>query len=323
MPKVSIVIPVYNLGNLLHRCLGSVLTQTHSDIQLLLIDDGSSDNSLSLCQQYAEKDSRIEVFHHQNHGVSYTRNVGISQATGDYIIFIDGDDTISSTYIADLVRDAESSGADIVLCGIQRVHENQEVEAMRLARAHPDKKSFWEFCCTSRSPLVGYAPNKLYRLSLIKENNLSFNTSMHAQEDLDFALRAYSRARSIVISEVCGYSYFYAPGKRHMPVQDLLRNQIALYNFARESGAPPHALYSVSRLVQGMLFAYLYSQPEKSHIEQLHSLPGLADILRATFSLCIRETQFVAFLFINRHFRALQGYMRARSFCKSLLTLSR
>ena len=320
MPKVSIVIPVYNIGNVLVRCLDSVLGQTHKNLQIILIDDGSSDNSLAVCKQYAEKDSRIEVYHHKNHGVSYTRNVGILRASGDYIIFIDGDDTISNTYIADLVNEAESNSADIVLCGIQRVRENQEVETMRLKNTLPDKKAFWEFCCTTRSPLIGYAPNKLYRLSLIKENGLLFNTAMHAQEDLNFALQAYSCANCIHISDVCGYSYYYAPGKRHMPIEDLITNQILLYQNARAEHVSTQALKKEIKNIYSLLFAYIASIPPISHIKKVRNIPNFDKILNTKHVFISIRHSLIVYLFRKSYFAFALSYIKFEKMIKKIIS---
>ena len=101
---VSIIIPVYNSEPYLPRCLDSVLAQTYSEIEVLLIDDGSTDNSYSLCQQYAQSDSRVKVIHQDNQGASAARNTGLDNATGDYIMFCDSDDMVSAKWVEHLVR---------------------------------------------------------------------------------------------------------------------------------------------------------------------------------------------------------------------------
>lgn len=92
-PKVSVIVPVYNVEKLLQRCIDSILAQTFTDFELLLIDDGSKDKSGEICDEYAAKDSRIRVFHKQNGGVSTARNLGIDKAQGEWIYFVDSDDS--------------------------------------------------------------------------------------------------------------------------------------------------------------------------------------------------------------------------------------
>ena len=93
-PKVSVIVPVYNVEKLLQRCIDSILAQTFTDFELLLIDDGSKDKSGEICDEYAAKDSRIRVFHKQNGGVSTARNLGIDKAQGEWIYFVDSDDIV-------------------------------------------------------------------------------------------------------------------------------------------------------------------------------------------------------------------------------------
>src|SRR5690606_22590995 len=94
MPKVSVIIPVYNTENYLRECLDSILAQTFTDFEVLLINDGSTDSSGKICDEYAEKDSRIKVFHKENGGVSSARNLGLDNAKGEWICFVDSDDEI-------------------------------------------------------------------------------------------------------------------------------------------------------------------------------------------------------------------------------------
>ena len=98
MDKVSFIIPVYNVEKYLKKCIKSVLDQSYKNIEVLLIDDGSTDGSPKICDDYAKKDSRIKVFHKENEGLSATRNLGVKLSTGKYITFIDSDDTISEDF---------------------------------------------------------------------------------------------------------------------------------------------------------------------------------------------------------------------------------
>ena len=99
-PKISVIIPVYNAGKTLHRCVDSILVQTFSDFEVLLIDDGCKDNSGNICDEYAKKDSRVKVVHKDNGGVSSARNVGLNKAKGEWITFIDADDYIASDFFS-------------------------------------------------------------------------------------------------------------------------------------------------------------------------------------------------------------------------------
>ena len=116
MSKVSIVIPVYNVEQYLRRCIDSILSQSYADYEMILVDDGSTDTSGQICDEYSG-DSRIHVIHKANEGAGAARNTGIEIATGDYITFIDSDDYIAGCYLERMVQTAEQTGSDIVQCG--------------------------------------------------------------------------------------------------------------------------------------------------------------------------------------------------------------
>ena len=117
MCKVSIIIPIFNTGTLLNRCVKSVLEQTLTDIEVILVDDGSSDDSGKICDEFAQKDSRVKVIHKSNEGVSVARNTGISVAQGEYIGFVDSDDWIEKDMYQNLYSKAKETNAEIVMCG--------------------------------------------------------------------------------------------------------------------------------------------------------------------------------------------------------------
>src|SRR5690606_27273688 len=110
MPKVSVIIPVYNAEKYLRECIDSVLAQTFDDFELLLINDGSTDGSGKICDEYAQKDARVKVFHKENGGVSSARNLGLDNAKGEWITFIDSDDWIGENYFYCLTLNNENVG---------------------------------------------------------------------------------------------------------------------------------------------------------------------------------------------------------------------
>ena len=126
MPKVSVIVPVYNTEKYLPRCIESILAQTFTDFELILVNDGSTDKSGKICDEYAKKDSRIVVIHKENGGVSSARNKGIEISQGELISFIDADDWITPLYLSDLITDITSSFTDIVLHGRINVLSSNE-----------------------------------------------------------------------------------------------------------------------------------------------------------------------------------------------------
>lgn len=116
MPKISIIVPVYKAEAYLHRCIDSILAQTFTDWELLLIDDGSPDRSGGICDEYASRDSRIRVFHKENGGVSSARQKGQDEAVGEYTIHADPDDWVESNMLSELYAKAKAEDADMVIC---------------------------------------------------------------------------------------------------------------------------------------------------------------------------------------------------------------
>ena len=135
----SIIIPVYDSEKYLFRCIDSVLNQTRSDFELILIDDGSKDQSTDICKQYAKKDDRVKYIRQENAGVSAARNKGISIASGDYIGFVDSDDEICPDMYETLLREAEKYGTDIVICDAVTVYSDGTKEDDTLPNLPPDK----------------------------------------------------------------------------------------------------------------------------------------------------------------------------------------
>lgn len=119
---VSIIIPVYNVAEYLDECIESVLSQSHTDLQIILVDDGSTDASGGLCDEWAERDARVQVVHQGNGGLSAARNSGISRASGDFVMFLDSDDWLSSDCIASLTRALKKGNAAAALCGSARAY---------------------------------------------------------------------------------------------------------------------------------------------------------------------------------------------------------
>lgn len=129
MPKISVIVPVYNVENYIEKCIESILSQTYTDFELLLINDGSSDKSGSICDAYMSKDQRIRVFHKKNAGVSMARNWGIKHSLGDWICFVDSDDWVENSYLEKFIENKELDGYTMVSQGIMydfvsRTNEN-------------------------------------------------------------------------------------------------------------------------------------------------------------------------------------------------------
>ena len=136
---ISVIIPVYNVENYLSRCLDSVLNQTYKNLEIILVDDGSTDSSSLICDEYAEKDGRVKVIHKANEGAAMARNTGLDTATGEYISFVDSDDLINKEMIEKLYAGITENNCDIAVCGYWLYFENKEIDYEKTSRNITEK----------------------------------------------------------------------------------------------------------------------------------------------------------------------------------------
>lgn len=169
MPAVSIIIPVYNVEKYLHKCIDSILGQTFNDYEIILIDDGSTDKSLQICEEYKVKNSKICYYHQENCGPGKARNLGIDKAVGDYILFVDSDDYLADNMVEQLYSNIKKSKADMATCGVYNVFKQKCI-------AQYDKKE--KFLCSSEEAfgllligekIPGSPCNKLIRKDILKK----------------------------------------------------------------------------------------------------------------------------------------------------------
>ena len=128
---ISVIVPVYNVEPYLGKCLDSIVNQTYRDLEILVIDDGYTDRCKVICDEYKNRDERIRVFHTENRGLSAARNIGLNEANGEWIGFVDSDDWIESDMFETLVKKAEKSSSDIVECGVFREYSDRTEKNMK------------------------------------------------------------------------------------------------------------------------------------------------------------------------------------------------
>lgn len=206
MPMVSVVIPVYKVEKYLRRCLDSLIAQTFTDWQAICIDDGSPDRSPAILDEYAARDARIKVIHRANAGVSSARNLGIENASGDYIHFLDADDWIDPEYYQAMMTIAMDSGADMVVSGF--VSDNKYTKPIiyknvQQVRGISDKLRL------TRALTDSYVWRYLFKTDFIRDNNMCFDTNLIAQEDTLFVLNAVADANAIVSVPWVNYHYMF------------------------------------------------------------------------------------------------------------------
>ena len=209
MSKVSIIVPIYKAEQFINKCIDSILSQTYNDFELILVDDGSPDNSGTICDEYVRKDTRIKVFHKSNGGVSSARNFGIEKACGDWITFVDSDDWIDDDTLLNSVN-AISQGVDMVIFGIKvfigqppkLVNQNLQyighVSDFRKQMEEADRKGWLQ------GPV-----NKLFLRSILIKNNLRFDETMSYGEDTKFSFSYINYCKNIKILPYLSYSYCF------------------------------------------------------------------------------------------------------------------
>lgn len=184
-PKISIIIPVYNVAKYLSRCLDSVLIQSFGDFEVLLIDDGSTDYSGAICDEYATRDMRIRVFHKENGGVSSARNLGIDNANGEWLYFVDADDELFFDSLS-ILADGLSDSVDMVVAGYEEYDEDGNCiygESIRTIETWNSPQALMDLYVAKYNKYQGYLWNRLLRKSVIDENKLRFDPFISIKED--------------------------------------------------------------------------------------------------------------------------------------------
>lgn len=204
MCKISVIIPVYNAEKYLTECVDSVLTQTFYDFEVLLIDDGSSDNSGIICDSFLKIDSRIKVFHKANGGVSSARNLGISQAKGEWIVFVDSDDTLTPKILEQI--SSYKGTAELMAFNWLKLSLTGEIlDSSNFMDEELPIDIFWTSKFSQKRQLApwGY----VYSSCLLKKNSISFNTDLIMSEDRLFNVMYFTEVKKVKCIGEIGYHY--------------------------------------------------------------------------------------------------------------------
>lgn len=213
MCKVSIIIPIYNTGELLNRCAESIITQTLNDIEIILVDDGSTDESGKICDELAERDSRIKVVHKSNEGVSIARNTGIKMAKGEYIGFIDSDDWIEPNMYLDLYNKAQEANVEIVMCDTVTKYDEKDDEQDTISQLNTtalvERKDIYPKLLME---MAGSACRCIYKTEMIYEHNVEFPVGLKFSEDRIFNILAMGYSNGIFYIKKAYYNRYVRKG---------------------------------------------------------------------------------------------------------------
>ena len=203
MVTLSIIIPVYNGEKYIKRCLDSIFTQSFENYEVIIVNDGSTDNTKNILDEL--KNDKLKIYNNENHGVSYSRNFGIEHSIGEYIMFVDVDDTLETDSVKELVLSAHKYNCDVVIGRFENEADNILIEVIR--NQIKDMISALISCKSDiyDAQLLGYVCGKLYRKTLL--DGAKFNTKIRFKEDTLFNLSIYSKCNKIIISDIKCYNY--------------------------------------------------------------------------------------------------------------------
>ena len=272
--KISVIIPVYNLAQYLPRCLDSILAQSYEDLEVIVVDDGSRDESFSIMQAYGAKDSRVKAIHKENGGVTSARLRGVREATGAWIGFIDGDDEIEPWMYERLLKNAHAYNADISHCGYQRVFADGQVEYHYNTKEqrHQDHLTGIRDLLEERLIEPGLC-SKLYKKSLFVQLEEKMDLSIKNNEDMLMNYYLFSQAQSSVYEDVCPYHYILRPDSAsHRKLNEhRIYDPVRVREVILENAAPGLKEDAKQALLRSILYVYALITVEKNRALKPHA----------------------------------------------------
>lgn len=228
---ISIIVPIYNAELTLTKCINSIFSQEYIDWELILVDDGSKDNSLALCQDIKEGNNNIFVVHKDNGGLASARNTGLEYAKGEYICFIDSDDSVEKNYLSSLIENLEKYDSDISVCGFKFVNNGNITTSINTQdRCYNNVFNNEDFLLLFETGLLNSACNKLYKRKIIANNTLLFR-DLTIVEDLDFNIRYFQLINKLSLTRTTPYNYVQDNSHLTKKIsEDMFTNYINIHN---------------------------------------------------------------------------------------------
>lgn len=308
MPKLSVIVPVYNVGHLVKKCLDTLINQSYKNIEIIIINDGSTDDSKKYIDIYSEKSNIILIDLCNNQGLGNARNIGINHSTGEYITFVDSDDWIDLDLYSELIKSIEERDADVAICGIKNEYTNWISSEYRYNYKYGNQiDSDMAIKLLSNygennyriSPVVW---NKIYRTSVIKNNNIEFLKNSYWEDDI-FSFQVMLFAKSVIVVPSVYYHYSQRNGsitkdfsKKH--IIDLIDSFVYLKSFLLESqlwdNNEGYYRAYLDRAISSMI--NMLCQNEKSTLRQKEYLTMFFKLYSEEFS--IEDT--IEYLDVNR-----------------------
>lgn len=312
IPKISVIIPVYNAEKYVGKCIESVQTQTYTDWQMILVDDGSKDNCLEVCQGYAKKDNRISVIHQENAGAGAARNTGLAKAVGDYVVFIDSDDYVDKDYFALLAKHNE----DVIFIDVQAVGEDGKVVRDEFLSVYKNlsKDDFMRSQMTGKINWGGV--RKVVKREILERNNIKYTDHKVGEEAL-FTYSSVFYSKSIAFIEKPVYFYIQRDDSlSHTKMDDpwgevalALKEQTKSNGSYNEYADTVNAFILTAAAVSSDRIASNYSKNEyRQKIEELHTC--LKQNLDASYPIdyvhMSGKAKLLGKLLLGKHFKTIR-----------------
>lgn len=323
---VSVVVPIYNSEKYLYKCIDSILKQTYRYIEVILINDGSIDRSLEICNSFQEKDNRVIIKNIPNGGVSNARNIGISISKGKYICFVDSDDFLPENYIQCLYNEIEkNSSFDLVMCGIKNVGSTNTNLFLEndIFRFEENNKKMW---VDMNKSFLLYGPvNKIYKSNIIKKYKIGFNRDISYGEDLIFNFDYLKYVNGISIINSTQYYYVHdnteSLSKKYR--YDRFSNEIILYNkilsLSKEKKIYSHEMqiYLCNRIFDTAYNCIFDIINQLNFLSQYKEIKYILSNDLTKYSICLSEkkaySRYIVFFMRHKNVLLLIIYLTLRS----------
>ena len=275
--KVSVIIPVYNCGKYVAECIESLINQTLKECEFIFVNDGSSDNSKEIIEEYAKSDNRIKLINQKNAGVSVARNIGLKYAVGEYIGFVDGDDYIDFDMYKNLYNVASKNNIDLVISNFEQELDGKKIinkldieTNLLITELNIINKVLPQFL---KHEKLNTVCNKIFKREIIRKFNISFPNGVALGEDGLFNINYFSNAKSLMYIDYCGYHYREVQGSatRNIVEKDYFSRALEVYNeeipeiyykcFKHEY---LNELKSIKFINNVISYTYIYFNPENN-----------------------------------------------------------
>lgn len=268
--KISVIIPIYNVENFLPRCLDSIINSNYQNLEIILVDDGSTDSCSQICEEYKEKDSRIKVIHKSNGGLSDARNKGIDIATGKYISFVDSDDVVDEDMFSYLLNLLIDNKCDISVCNYTTFSTMEPPQTKTNKLDNPriySREEALNILLKGKISHSDYAWNKLYKKELFKNIRYPRGRKM---EDIGTTYKLYYKAKNIVIGDSIKYFYYQRKNSilglnNYEIYKDNLELSIERYNFLKDNKVKINFVQYQKDIINKIIELYKNSKTENQH----------------------------------------------------------